>query len=105
MKSGAAPPAAAMIPGPFPLSCPGLYAPFPLNKRFRRAAARPAFQPGTAPPLPRGAPSPSKSGDMTATTGKADRPTALVASPTEAAQAAEALLRERYAFVPLAEAD
>jgi NAD+ kinase len=38
-------------------------------------------------------------------TGKADRPTALVASPTEAAQAAEALLRARYDFVPLDEAD
>ena len=37
--------------------------------------------------------------------GSADRPTALVASSTEAAQAAEAMLRERYGFVPLAEAE
>ncbi len=34
-----------------------------------------------------------------------DRPTALVASPTEAARAAEAMLRERYDFVPMAEAE
>ena len=34
----------------------------------------------------------------------ADIPTALLASPAEAAQAAEALLRERYDFVPLEEA-
>ncbi len=38
-------------------------------------------------------------------TANADRPTALLASPAEAAQAAEAMLRERYDFVPLAEAD
>ena len=31
----------------------------------------------------------------------ADKPTALVASPTEAAQSAAALLRERYHFVPI----
>jgi NAD+ kinase len=35
----------------------------------------------------------------------ADRPTALLASPTEAAQAAETLLRQRYDFVPLAQAE
>jgi NAD+ kinase len=35
----------------------------------------------------------------------ADRPTALLASPAEAAQAAEAMLRERYDFVPIAEAE
>jgi len=38
-------------------------------------------------------------------TAIADRPTALVASNTEAALAAEALLRERYPFVPDAEAE
>lgn len=38
-------------------------------------------------------------------TALADRPIALVASPTEAALAAEALLRERYRFVPLSEAE
>ena len=37
--------------------------------------------------------------------GNASKPTALVASPTEAAQAAEAELHERYDFVPLAEAE
>jgi NAD+ kinase len=37
--------------------------------------------------------------------GDPDRPTALLASPAEAAQAAEALLRERYDFVPLGEAE
>ena len=35
----------------------------------------------------------------------AKRPTALLASPTETAQAAEALLRDRYHFVPLDEAE
>lgn len=35
----------------------------------------------------------------------AERPTALVASPAEAAQAAEIMLRERYDFVPLEEAE
>src|SRR5688500_772766 len=35
----------------------------------------------------------------------ADRPTALLASPADAAQAAEAMLRERYNFVPLDEAE
>ena len=35
----------------------------------------------------------------------ADKPTALLASTGEAAQAAEAMLRERYEFVPLEEAD
>ena len=35
---------------------------------------------------------------------KADKPTALLASTGEAAQAAEAMLRERYQFVPLGEA-
>jgi NAD+ kinase len=35
----------------------------------------------------------------------ADRPTALVASPTEAAQSAAALLRRRYQFVPEEEAE
>ncbi|TMJ17931.1 MAG: NAD kinase [Alphaproteobacteria bacterium] len=35
----------------------------------------------------------------------ADTPTALLASPTEAAQAAEAMLLERYDFVPLDEAE
>ena len=39
---------------------------------------------------------------MTAT---ADRPTALLASPTEAAQEAEAELRRRYHFVPLEDAE
>ena len=34
-----------------------------------------------------------------------NRPTALLASPAEAAQAAESLLRERYDFVPLEEAE
>jgi NAD+ kinase len=38
-------------------------------------------------------------------TANADRPTALLASPAHAAQAAEALLRERYDFVPLDEAE
>jgi NAD+ kinase len=38
-------------------------------------------------------------------TAVADRPTALVASPTEGALAAEALLRERYDFVPREEAE
>ena len=38
-------------------------------------------------------------------TANADKPTALLASPTEAAQAAEAMLREKYNFVPLAEAE
>ena len=37
--------------------------------------------------------------------GDAKKPTALVASPTEAAQAAEALLRNQYNFVPLEEAE
>jgi NAD+ kinase len=37
-------------------------------------------------------------------TANADRPTALLASAAEAAQAAETMLRERYDFVPLAEA-
>src|SRR5687768_9628687 len=35
----------------------------------------------------------------------ADKDTALLASPAEAAQAAEVLLRERYNFVPLEEAE
>jgi NAD+ kinase len=38
-------------------------------------------------------------------TANADRPTALLASPADTAQAAEALLRERYDFVPLDEAE
>lgn len=38
-------------------------------------------------------------------TGDASKPTALVASPAKSAQAAEALLRDRYDFVPLAEAE
>src|SRR3954462_1692038 len=38
-------------------------------------------------------------------TAKSDRPTALLASPAEAAQAADAMLREAYDFVPLAEAE
>jgi NAD+ kinase len=38
-------------------------------------------------------------------TANADRPTALVASPAEAAQAAESLLRARYNFVPVEEAE
>jgi NAD+ kinase len=37
--------------------------------------------------------------------GDANRPTALVASPTESAQAAEQLLRDAYSFVPLEEAE
>ena len=36
---------------------------------------------------------------------KLERPTALVASLSEAGQAAEAMLRERYVFVPAAEAE
>jgi NAD+ kinase len=36
---------------------------------------------------------------------KSDRPTALLASESEAAHAAEAMLRERYDFVPLGEAE
>ena len=38
-------------------------------------------------------------------TANADKPTALLASPTDAAQAAEALLRESYQFVALEEAE
>jgi NAD+ kinase len=38
-------------------------------------------------------------------TGAADRPTALVASDTDAAQQAEAELRTHYDFVPIAEAE
>jgi NAD+ kinase len=38
-------------------------------------------------------------------TANADRPTALLASPADAALAAETLLRERYDFVPLDEAE
>jgi NAD+ kinase len=38
-------------------------------------------------------------------TANADKETALLASPAESAQAAEALLRERYNFVPLEEAE
>jgi NAD+ kinase len=38
-------------------------------------------------------------------TANADKDTALLASPAEAAQAAEVLLRERYNFVPLEEAE
>jgi NAD+ kinase len=38
-------------------------------------------------------------------TDNADRPTALLASPAEAAQAAEEMLRQRYDFVPLEEAE
>ena len=38
-------------------------------------------------------------------TAAADRPTALLASPTEVAEAAEAELRGRYNFVPLEEAE
>ena len=38
-------------------------------------------------------------------TRNSDRPTALVASPTEPAQAAQALLNERYDFVPLENAE
>lgn len=38
-------------------------------------------------------------------TQNADKPTAVVASPTEAAQAAEDLLRRRYQFVSTAEAE
>jgi len=38
-------------------------------------------------------------------TANADRPTALLASPAEAAQAAEALLRDRYDFVSLDDAE
>ncbi len=37
--------------------------------------------------------------------GDANKPTALLASPTEAAGAAERLLREQYNFVPLEEAE
>ena len=38
-------------------------------------------------------------------TANADKPAALLASSAEAAQAAEAMLRERYDFVPLEEAE
>jgi NAD+ kinase len=38
-------------------------------------------------------------------TAKSDRPTALLASPAEAALAAEAMLREAYDFVPLEQAE
>jgi NAD+ kinase len=38
-------------------------------------------------------------------TANADRPTALLASPADTAQVAEALLRERYDFVPLEQAE
>lgn len=38
-------------------------------------------------------------------TANADKPTALLASPAEAALAAEAMLREAYEFVPLEEAE
>jgi NAD+ kinase len=38
-------------------------------------------------------------------TANADRPTALLASPAEAAQAAEALLRDAYDFVPMEQAE
>jgi NAD+ kinase len=38
-------------------------------------------------------------------TANADKDTALLASPAEAAQAAEVLLRERYNFVPLEQAE
>ena len=38
-------------------------------------------------------------------TPNADKPTAVVASPSEPAQAAEALLRRRYDFVPMTEAE
>jgi NAD+ kinase len=38
-------------------------------------------------------------------TANADRPTALLASSADAAQAAEKMLRERYDFVPLEEAE
>jgi NAD+ kinase len=41
---------------------------------------------------------------MTAMAEPLDMPTALVASPAEAAQAAEAELRERYQFVPIEQA-
>ena len=44
----------------------------------------------------------SSKGRMTA---NADKDTALLASPAEAALAAELLLRERYNFVPLEEAE
>src|SRR3954470_8973083 len=37
--------------------------------------------------------------------GDPDKPTALLASPAEAALAAEAMLREAYEFVPLEEAE
>ena len=37
--------------------------------------------------------------------GPAERPKALVASNAEAAQAAEMMLRERYDFVPIEQAD
>jgi NAD+ kinase len=38
-------------------------------------------------------------------TANADKPTALLASPAEAARAAEAMLRDAYDFVPLEEAE
>src|SRR3954471_9547368 len=42
---------------------------------------------------------------MAAMIANADRPAALLASSAEAAQAAEAMLRERYDFVPLEDAE
>ena len=69
------------------------------NWLSERLAGLPRAETCTA--LPPGALRPSK-GRMA---GNASKPTALVASPTEAAQAAEAELHERYDFVPLAEAE
>lgn len=69
-----------------------------LNNVFRR----PIPGPGRPPGLPALPARPSKPVAMTA---NADKPTALLASTTEAAQAADTLLREQYDFVPFEEAE
>src|SRR5918997_6808379 len=56
---------------------------------------------GTCPALPLPADPPSNA----AMAGRHNKPTALVASSAEAAQAAEVLLREKYQFVPQEEAE
>src|SRR3954452_8428190 len=74
-----------------------LVSPLRLNNRFRRAVpARDGLRclPGASRPL-----------TQSAMHGDPDKPTALLASPTEAAQAAETRLRERYEFVPLDQAE
>jgi NAD+ kinase len=66
--------------------------------RPRRRFAAPAARRAGRRMLPLPLPPPRLTN--TFMTAIADRPTALVASPTEAGLAAEALLRERYHFVP-----